>query len=300
MSHSLTNALPPQARHLVPEARPPRPPALPIPLPPRRTTRMVARRYELGARLGSGGMGVVWSGYDLLLDRVVALKELTGDRGRAAALQEARAAARITHHGVVRVIDVVLASHGRDWIVMELLPGRCLGTVVREDGPLDPARVRDLGIRLLEALSAVHSSGLVHGDVKPANVHLCDDGRVVITDFGLAQELSGDCAVITGIAEGSPSVLAPESIAEGRFGTASDLYALGVTLYMAATGESPFEETTPAAARRIGPLHAVIEALMHPDPQHRVSAPAALVALRRSRTIAPARRLSPEAALAAR
>jgi len=155
---------------------------------------LVAGRYRLQALLGRGGMGEVWRAEDELLHRPVAVKHvvLRGDArrdppaaARARALGEARAAARIGHVGTVAVYDVV-EDGGRPWIVMELLSGRTLAEALRAERHLPVAEVARIGLCLLEALQVVHRAGIVHRDVTPANVYLCADGRVVLTDFGIA------------------------------------------------------------------------------------------------------------------
>src|SRR4051794_11229243 len=162
--------------------------------------RLVAGRYELRSLLGRGGMGLVWLAEDELLRRSVALKEVVPggtvheQRRKDAlrlALGEARAAARIRHDGVVTVHDLV-KEVGHPWIVMELLAGRTLADAVKADGPLSIEQVARVGLRLLEALQATHAAGLIHRDVKPANVFLCHSGRVVLTDFGIACAAGGD------------------------------------------------------------------------------------------------------------
>ena len=151
------------------------------------TCRLVAGRYRLRSLLGRGGMGRVWLADDELLNREVALKQVLDGES---AVAEARAMARIDHPCVVRVQDLV-EDGGEPWIVMERLSGRTVASALAE-APLPVATVTRIGLRLLAALDAVHRAGLVHRDVKPANVHLCDDGRVVLTDFGIASALDDE------------------------------------------------------------------------------------------------------------
>ena len=158
------------------------------------TRRLVADRYRLGDRIGSGGMGRVWLALDELLHRNVALKEILLPEGlaeddldelRMRTLREARTAARLTHPNVVRVYDVVFTDD-RPWIVMEYVRSRSLAQVIRDDGPFTPQETAQIGLALLDALSAAHMVGVLHRDVKPGNVLLADDGRIMLTDFGLA------------------------------------------------------------------------------------------------------------------
>ncbi len=179
---------------------------------------LIAGRYRLGPVLGRGGMGVVWQARDELLGRDVAVKELTWpaqlpagerERGRRRAVREARAAASISHPNVVRVFDI-LEEDGRPWIVMELLAPASLSDVVRQEGPLSPARAAQVGLDVLAALRAAHALGIVHRDVKPANV-LMTGGRAVLVDFGIAQaaQASAD-ATTASMLIGSPAYISPE------------------------------------------------------------------------------------------
>jgi serine/threonine protein kinase len=246
--------------------------------------RLVARRYRLRCRLG-GGMSVVWSADDDVLRRQVAVKEVTrldseGDDDRfARTLREARAAARVDHPGVIQIHDVV--ADDQPWIVMELLPGTTLVDAIRQDGPMPLGRATWLGLRLIDALQAVHRAGIVHGDVKPGNIHLCGRDRVVLADFGISHwtgEVQPDSDVIIG----SPSYMSPERIHSNDSGPASDVFSLGATLYAAAEGRSPFDNSSPVASlsavlhdpprpfQQAGPLGAVIGAMLAKDPGQRL------------------------------
>jgi serine/threonine protein kinase len=251
--------------------------------PPGTTTdRVVAGRYRLSALLGKGGMGEVWLAEDAVLRRAVALKQLTDRRGatRPAALREARAAASVSHPGVVAVHDVV-ADGDEDWIVMEALAGHSLSTIIRDRGRLGVDEVRQIGLQLLAALEVIHAAGLVHRDVKPGNVQVCAD-RVVLTDFGLCSPGGALGGLCTGRLEGSLSYLAPETLVDGIFGAPSDMYALGVTLYTAAEGFPPFDSAEPLGlmdsvlfeqpepATHAGPLRAVLGGLLEKDPARRL------------------------------
>ncbi|MFI9823115.1 protein kinase [Streptomyces sp. NPDC052013] len=256
---------------------------------------LVAGRYRLGESIGSGGMGRVWRAHDEVLHRSVAIKELTAalyvsDSEQAMLLArtraEARAAARINHSAVVTVHDV-LEHDGRPWIVMELVEGRSLADAVKEEGRVEPREAARVGMWVLRALRAAHTAGVLHRDVKPGNVLLGRDGRVLLTDFGIAQ-IDGDTAITrTGEVVGSVDYLAPERVRGHDPGPASDLWALGATLYTAVEGRSPFRRTSPLTTmqavveeeatepRHAGPLAPVISALLSKDPADRPDAAAA-------------------------
>jgi serine/threonine protein kinase len=255
-----------------------------------RSGQLVAGRYRILRLLGRGGMGWVWLAVDCVLRRPVALKEAwrpegTTDGGQEGSpLREARAVCAVTHPGVVQVYDLVVEG-GREWIVMEALSGSTLAEAIRQQGRLPVPRVVDIGLRLLEALQAVHREGLVHGDLKPSNVQLEGTGRPVLTDFGLASG-AGDAAwTEVGHFVGSPPYTAPEVIRTGIRSPASDLFALGATLYHAAEGRRPFEDEGPVAitlavlhhsptpALDAAPLGQLIDGLLVKDPHQRLRAP---------------------------
>jgi serine/threonine protein kinase len=247
---------------------------------------LLAGRYRLADSIGSGGMGRVWRAHDEVLHRAVAIKELTAalyvsesDRPRllARTRAEARAAARINHSAVVTVHDV-LEHDGRPWIVMELVEGNSLADEVKEQGRIEPAEVARIGLWVLRALRAAHAAGVLHRDVKPGNVLLGQDRRVLLTDFGIAQ-IEGDTTITrTGEVVGSVDYLAPERVRGHDPGPSSDLWALGATLYTAVEGRSPFRRTSPLTTmqavvedeipelRYAGPLAPVIAALLNKDP----------------------------------
>jgi serine/threonine protein kinase len=252
--------------------------------------RRIAGRYELGAQLGEGGVGIVWRAEDTLLGRPVAIKEVelppaVRDQQRAAlrarVIREARAAARLSHPGAVTLFDVV-QDGGQDYIIMELVEGPTLDQLVAGQGPLPPQRAAMLGLRLLATLEAAHRAGIVHRDVKPSNVLVRDDGTTKLTDFGTAS-LTGDPELtVTGVVVGSPAYMAPEQIRGLDVGPATDLWALGATLYFAVEGEPPFKSSTtqfevlnaivndpPRRARRLGVLGPVIDRLLRKDPDQR-------------------------------
>ncbi|MFE7591025.1 serine/threonine-protein kinase [Kitasatospora sp. NPDC057512] len=254
--------------------------------------RLLAGRYELGERLGRGGMGTVWRAWDRMLDREVAVKELTVNHLPEEDLQilhtrmkrEASAAARIKHPGVITVHDV-LEQDGRPWIVMELVDGRSLADVISQDGTLQPRAAAEVGSQVLAALHRGHQLGVLHRDVKPANVLLeRGTGRVVLLDFGIAKYEGSTELTRPGDLVGSPDYLAPERAQGERPGPASDLWGLGATLYAAVEGQSPFRRDSPITtlaavvdeplpeSRRAGPLGPVLAALMAKDPAERPTA----------------------------
>ncbi|MFF4273024.1 protein kinase [Streptomyces sp. NPDC001536] len=253
---------------------------------------LLAGRYRLADTIGSGGMGRVWRAHDEVLHRAVAIKELTAalyvsesdqERLLARTRAEARAAARINHSAVVTVHDV-LDHDARPWIVMELIEGRSLADAVKEQGRIDPAETARIGLWVLRALRAAHSAGVLHRDVKPGNVLISHDGRVLLTDFGIAQ-IEGDNTITrTGEVVGSVDYLAPERVRGHDPGPASDLWALGATLYTAVEGRSPFRRTSPLGTMQAvveeqpaepvnaGALGPVLAALLRKDPAERPSA----------------------------
>ncbi|WP_339135681.1 serine/threonine-protein kinase [Streptomyces sp. f51] len=253
---------------------------------------LLAGRYRLVESIGSGGMGRVWRAHDEVLHRAVAVKELTAalyvaesDLARLLARThaEARAAARINHSAVVTIHDV-LEHDNRPWIVMELVEGNSLADEVKDRGRLEPAEAARIGLWVLRALRAAHAAGVLHRDVKPGNVLLSPDRRVLLTDFGIAQ-VEGDTTITrTGEIVGSVDYLAPERVRGHVPGPSSDLWALGATLYTAVEGRSPFRRTSPigtmqavveeepAEAVNAGALGPVLAALLRKDPAERPGA----------------------------
>ncbi|MET7666663.1 serine/threonine-protein kinase [Micromonospora luteifusca] len=263
---------------------------------------LVADRYRLLSPLGQGGMGRVWKARDEVLHRDVAIKELVPPPGltdeerremRERSLREARAIARLNHANVVRIFDV-LRTDGDPWIVMEYVASKSLQDTLAEDGPVSVARTVEIGLGVLGALSAAHKAGVMHRDVKPGNVLLGDDGRVVLTDFGLAT-IPGDPNVTrTGMVLGSPAYISPERARDGTAGPEADLWSLGATLYAAVEGKSPYARpsaigTLAALAtepipppKNAGPLKAVLNGLLRKDPNERITAEVAERLLRRA------------------
>lgn len=257
--------------------------------------RLLAGRYRLGEVLGRGGMGTVWRAVDETLGRTVAVKELRfptsidEDEKRrliTRTLREAKAIARIRSNGAVTVYDVV-DEDDRPWIVMELIEGKSLADVVREDGILTPRRAAEVGLAILDVLRSAHRQGILHRDVKPSNVLIADDGRVVLTDFGIAQ-VEGDPSVTsTGMLVGAPSYISPERARGKKPGPAADLWSLGGLLYASVEGCPPYDKGSAIATltavmtepldppKNAGALEEVIYGLLAKDPALRLDEPGA-------------------------
>jgi serine/threonine protein kinase len=252
------------------------------------TRTVIAGRYLLQEPLGQGGMGRVWLSQDTKLNREVAVKEVVAPEGfteadlrelRPRALREARAAARLNHPNVVRVYDIVVVDSS-PWIVMEYIPSRSLV----ELGPISPAQAATVGLGVVSALAAAHQVGVLHRDVKPANVLIDHNGRTVLTDFGLATIVGDPSVTRSGVIIGSPSFMAPERAADQAPGAAADLWSLGATLYFAVEGRSPYARPTTLAtlaalasedvpyAPHAGALWPVLEGLLRRDPADRLDA----------------------------
>jgi tRNA A-37 threonylcarbamoyl transferase component Bud32 len=253
---------------------------------------LVAGRYRLGEPVGAGGMGRVWLARDEMLDRDVAVKEFVPPewmsdeervRLRDRTLREARSAGRLNHPHVVRIYDVVHAD-GLPWIVMEYVPSRSLYQVIQDDGPYSPATTARIGLAVLDALTAAHRAGVLHRDVKPHNVLIGHDGRVVLTDFGLATFMDDGSVTGPGLIVGSPQYVSPERARDGTSTPQSDLWSLGATLYAAVEGRSPYARENamatlmalatedPDPPMRAGMLGPVLMGLLRQDPRDRLSA----------------------------
>ena len=264
-------------------------------------TGTVAGRYRLIDQLGAGSMGTVWRAEDLSLGREVAVKEVVFPPGvsederevlRERTRREARMAAGLNHPNAVTVYDVAEA-HGSTYIVMELVPHRTLAELIRADGPLSPARTAEVGLGVLGALEAAHGRGIVHRDVKPGNVLVRADGRVVLTDFGISRSLHDTSLTTTGALIGSPAYMSPERARGEIPGPAADLWSLGATLFTTVEGRAPFDrgealptlsavlEDPPAPFVAAGPLAPVLLGLLEKDPALRLDAAAAREALTR-------------------
>jgi tRNA A-37 threonylcarbamoyl transferase component Bud32 len=253
---------------------------------------LVAGRYRLHEPVGAGGMGRVWMARDEMLDRDVAVKEFVPPdwmtdaeraRLRDRTLREARSAARLSHPHVVRIYDVVHADD-LPWIVMEYIPSRSLHQVIKEDGPYSPAAAARIGLAVLDALNAAHRAGVLHRDVKPHNVLIGLDGRVVLTDFGLATFVDDGSVTGPGLVVGSPQYVSPERARDGASTVESDLWSLGATLYAAVEGRSPYARESAMATLMAlateepdppmfaGPLTPVLNGLLRRDPGDRLTA----------------------------
>ncbi|MEV6433407.1 serine/threonine-protein kinase [Streptomyces anulatus] len=252
--------------------------------------RLLAGRYRLGEVLGRGGMGTVWRADDETLGRTVAVKELRfpsaidEDEKRrliTRTLREAKAIARIRNNSAVTVYDVV-DEDDRPWIVMELIEGKSLAEAIREDGTLTPRRAAEVGLAILDVLRSAHREGILHRDVKPSNVLISEDGRVVLTDFGIAQ-VEGDPSVTsTGMLVGAPSYISPERARGHKPGPPADLWSLGGLLYASVEGCPPYDKGSAIATltavmtepldppKNAGPLTEVIYGLLARDPDQRL------------------------------
>ncbi|WP_345413750.1 serine/threonine-protein kinase [Pseudonocardia xishanensis] len=253
--------------------------------------RVVGDRYRLSGQLGSGAMGTVWSGYDEVLRRRVAVKELKVPRGiperealgmRERMLREARALGGLSHPNVITVFDVVDAE-GEPLVVLELVPSRNLATIIQETGGLSANQAAVVGYATAAALRAAHRAGITHRDVKPGNVLVAHDGRIKLTDFGIARNSSDAPMTTAGLVLGSPAYIAPEVAMGGAVTPAADLWGLGATLFAAIEGRPPYDvKGDPVSTitevvdgdvprpREMGPVADVIAALMVKDPDQRM------------------------------
>lgn len=306
---------PPQVPPQVPHGAPYRPtqanrhtPAEPDPS----VGRMLGGRYRLVSRLGHGGMGTVWLAHDEIVDRDVAVKEprvpehlgaQERDTVHRRMRREASSAARIDHPSVVTMHDVVVEDD-KPWIVMELVRGQSLADRLQE-GTLDPREAARIGLDVLNALNAAHEAGVLHRDVKPDNVLLGRGDRVVLSDFGIAQVEGQQGLTETGAFVGSPEFISPERVLGQRPGPESDLWSLGVVLYAAVEGMSPYRRSNiPATlqavlsaepqmpARGSGAFGTIVMQLLRKDPAARPTAAEVRAVLE---SVARPPQLSPEA-----
>lgn len=254
------------------------------------TTRLLAGRYRLDAEIGRGSMGTVWNAYDEILRRRVAIKELNLPAGIPAAeaevladrtLREARAIAALSHPHVITLFDILTLASG-PVIVMELMLARSLADIVTAHGPLSTRDAAVIGRAVASGLTAAHGAGITHRDVKPANVLIADDGRIKLTDFGIARAAGEQTLTATGMLLGSPAYIAPE-VASGRPATPSaDAWGLGALLYAMVEGHPPFDRGKPMATLaavvsdpvpghpHAGALGPVIDGLLAKDPGARM------------------------------
>jgi hypothetical protein len=253
--------------------------------------RRIGGRYRLSAHLGSGAMGTVWSGYDEVLQRRVAVKELKVPPGvpsqealdlRERIMREARALGGLSHPNVITVFDVV-DNDGEPMVVLELVPSRNLATMIGEQGSLTIQQAAVVGFATAGGLRAAHRAGITHRDVKPGNVLVADDGRVKLTDFGIARNSADAPMTSVGLVLGSPAYIAPEVAAGHAVTPAADLWGLGATLFAAVEGRPPYDvHGDPVSTitevvdgevprpRATGPVSDVIRALMVKDPDARM------------------------------
>lgn len=262
---------------------------------------LIGQRYRLATPIGQGATGTVWRGWDEVLRRLVAIKEVRFPPGVSRAkrdilcwrtLREARTAAQLSHPAAATVHDVVV-ERGCPWIVMELIHGRPLDRVIKTSGPLPPSRVAELGCQILGALTAAHRAGVLHRDVKPSNVLITGDGGAVLTDFGIAT-MDGDSSLTQDeMVLGTPAYLAPERIRGDSATPATDMWSLGATLYAAVEGQGPYDRCGGVAAtvakvlsvdppplKAAGPLTAAISALLSRNPTARPSPDDAMAMLK--------------------
>jgi eukaryotic-like serine/threonine-protein kinase len=247
---------------------------------------LIAGRYQVLRSIGRGGMGTVWLCRDEVLGREVAIKQIGALPGDSAtetkrAMREARSAAALNHPNAVAVYDVV-DHEGRPWLVMEYVEGETLADEIARQGPLSPERVADIGAQLAGALARAHERRIVHRDIKPGNVLMDKAGRPKISDFGIARGHGDDQLTQIGFITGTPGYLSPELARGGDPHPASDVWALGATLYSAVEGQAPYApRSNPIALLRAiaserprpmthaGAMAPAIEAMMDEDPARR-------------------------------
>ena len=273
-----------------------------------------ARRYRLDSRLATGGMGEVWRATDTRLGRTVAVKLLKDEYAddptfRTRFTSEAQHAAALHHPGVAAVYDYGGDPDTHPYLVMELVDGQPLSALITAGRPMDPEVVRDLMAQAADAIGAAHAAGIVHRDVKPANLLVTPDRRIKITDFGIARAAEGMALTQTGQVMGTPQYLSPEQAQGGTATPASDVYSLGVVAFECLTGRRPFAGETPVATALAhlrepvpdlpddvpGDLAAVVRRAMSKDPAERFPDAAALAAAFRD----PGTAVMPAAAAAA-
>lgn len=257
---------------------------------PNYPARSIAGRYRLDRVLGKGSMGTVWAAYDETLHRRVAIKEINFPSGLPdherhmlieRTLREARAIAQLSHPNVITLYDILTLDSG-PVIVMEVLAARSLGEVLKEVGPLTDGQAATVGLTVASGLSAAHAAGITHRDVKPGNVLIGGDGRIKLTDFGIARSAAENPMTATGLLLGSPAYIAPEVASGSTAGPPADAWGLGALLFASLEGRPPFDKGSPVATLmsvvtdpvppmvRGGRLTPVIEGLLNKDPRHRM------------------------------
>ena len=261
-----------------------------------------ARRYLLESRIATGGMGEVWSARDTVLDRPVAVKVLKAEYADDALFRtrfetEARHAAALHHPGIASVFDYGASTLDdgsattRPYLVMELVEGQPLSALLRPDAPLDPEVAQQLLAQAADALGVAHAAGIIHRDVKPANLLVTPDRRVKVTDFGIARAAEGMALTQTGEVMGTPAYISPEQAEGGTATAASDVYSLGVVAFECLVGRKPFTADTPVGT--------AIAHLREPVPELPDRVPAALAGVvRRALAKSPAERYPDGAAFA--
>ncbi len=261
----------------------------------------IGGRYRLDAMIGHGATGSIWAATDQLLRRRVALKKIDIPRGmppadaeelRERTLREARAVAALSNPHIVTVYDILAATETGPVIVMELLEGRSLARLLAAIGRMRPEQAATIGVAVASALAAAHARGIVHRDVKPANILICRDGMVKLTDFGTARGRLDSTLTGTGLVVGSPAYIAPELATGSAAGPAADAWSLGCTLYACVEGHPPYHadnalDTVAAAVHdpvpphpHAGDLSIAIAALLEKSPQERAPVEAMLPVLR--------------------
>ncbi len=257
---------------------------------------IIAGRYRVVRPVGRGGMGTVWLCTDETLHRQVAVKQIGSLPGEspddtARAMREARLAAALNHKNAVSIYDVV-EQGGTTWLVMEYVPSQTLSQLIASEGRMPPARVAHIGVQVAAALTSAHSLGIVHRDIKPGNVLVGDEDVAMISDFGIARGHQDTHLTQTGMVTGTPAFFSPE-LARGEDPSfASDVWALGITLYTATEGTPPYEPHSnplamlstiarepPPPPAHAGPLTGALAEMLHPDASRRSTMAGALAAL---------------------